>query len=170
MQTPPLTGLASAPVHPNAHADERQDRPTVRLRQLMRPLCLVFAAIWLAPASAEEIFQRETVDGVVVWLQITPSRPHSSTSKEESDHRIVAMLREQATGRAIEDASVTVEVAKKGRVATHWPLAPSVHGPDPAYVGQVPMAGRGTAYRIRLQFRRPGDREAFETEFRYAHH
>lgn len=136
----------------------------------MRPLCAVLAAIFLAPVSGEEIFQREIVDGVVVWLQVTPSQPHSSTRTEESGHRIVAMLLEQATGRPIKGASVTVEVAKGGRTATHWPLAPSIHGPDPAYVGQVPMARRGTAYRIRLQFRRPGDTETLEAEFRYAHH
>jgi hypothetical protein len=32
------------------------------------------------------------------------------------------------------------------------------------------MAGRGTTYRVLVQFHRPRDTETFEAEFRYAHH
>ncbi len=170
MQKPLLISLPSGLARTDGYAGGAHDRRPQRPPQLTRPLCAVLVATCFAPVSAEEIFQRETVDGIVAWLQVTPSQPHSSTMTEESDHRVVALLKEQATGRPIEDASVAVEVARKGRVATHWPLAPSIHGADPAYVGQVPMAGRGTAYRIRLQFRRSGDAQTLEAEFRYAHH
>ncbi len=125
----------------------------------------------LAPCvMAEEAFQARTVDGIVVRLQVTPSRPHGPADKTASPHRIVVLLREKATGRPIDDASVAVEVAKTGRAGAQWPLAPSAVDAGPAYVGQVPMAGRGTAYRILVQFRRPGDDETFEAEFHYAHH
>jgi hypothetical protein len=123
-----------------------------------------------AAASAEEAFQSRTVDGVVVRLQVHPSQPHGSPERRETDHRIVVMLSERASGRSIDDASVAVEVAKAGRAGTRWPLAPSTLDVRPAYVGDVPMAGRGAAYRVLVQFRRPGDTEIYEAEFRYAHH
>jgi hypothetical protein len=127
-------------------------------------------ALLAAAASGAESFQSQAVDGILVQLQVDPSRPHSSTEKGETDHRIVVMLGEKATGRPIADASVAVEVAKAGRVGARWPLAPSTLDVRPAFVGDVPMAGRGTTYRILVQFRRPGDTETFEAEFRYAHH
>jgi len=110
------------------------------------------------------------MDGIRVQLQVHPSQPHWSTERGKTDHRIVVMLSEQATGRPIADASVAVEVAKAGRVGARWPLAPSTLDVRPGYVGDVPMEGRGATYRVLVQFRRPGDRETFEAEFRYAHH
>jgi hypothetical protein len=123
-----------------------------------------------AAASAEESFQSQTVDGIVVRLQVHPSQPHASTERGETAHRIVVMLSARATGRPIDDASVAVEVAKAGRTGTRWPLESSTLDVRPSYVGDVPMAGRGTSYRLLVQFRRPGDTETFEAEFRYAHH
>ena len=127
-------------------------------------------ALLAAAASAQESFQSRTVDGILVQLQVHPSQPHGSTEREETGHRIVVMLSEKATGRPIADASVAVEAAKAGRAGARWPLAPSTLDVRPAYVGDIPMAGRGTTYRVLVQFRRPADAETFEAEFRYAHH
>ncbi|TAH44654.1 MAG: hypothetical protein EYC67_13005 [Betaproteobacteria bacterium] len=168
--TPPRASLTCSVACEGEPIVRGQGLRAGRLRKLARRLFPVIAATCFSPALAEEIFQRETVDGVVVWLQVTPSQGHATTPLGESEHRIVALLRERTTGHPIADAAVAVEVARKGRIATRWPLAPGFHGNDPAYVGQVPMTGRGTAYRLRLQFRQPGDAEALEAEFRYNHH
>ena len=134
----------------------------------MAAACLALAG---TVASAQEAFQAQAVDGIVVRFQVAPSRPpHGPADATESPHRMVVLLRDKATGRPIEDASVAVEVAKTGRVGVRWPLAPGTVDAGPAYVGEVTMAGRGTAYRVLVQFRRPGDAETFEAEFRYAHH
>ena len=128
------------------------------------------ALLLAAGASGEESFQSRTVDGILVQLQVHPSQPHGPTERGETGHRIVVMLSEKATRRPIADASVAVEVAKAGRTGKRWPLELSTLDVRPAYVGDVPMAGRGTTYRVLVQFRRPGDAEPFEAEFRYAHH
>ncbi|MFZ5510269.1 MAG: hypothetical protein ACOZCP_09455 [Pseudomonadota bacterium] len=138
-----------------------------RLWPAMAAACLALAATL---ASAEEAFQVQTVDGIVVRLQVASSRPHGPADSTESPHRVTVVLRDKATGRPIADASVAVEVAKTGRAGARWSLTPGTADGGPAYVGQVPMAGRGTAYRVLVQFRRPGDTETFEAEFRFAHH
>lgn len=150
-------------------ADTLALRVLARRRRASVAAACVFALL-AAAASAEESFQSRTVDGILVRLQVHSSQPHGSMEKRETDHRIAVMLTEKATGRPIADASVAVEVAKAGRAGARWPLAPSTLDVRPAYVGDVPMAGRGATYRVLVQFRRPGDTETFEAEFRYAHH
>ncbi len=88
----------------------------------------------------------------------------------ESLHRIVVLLREAATDRPVDYASVAVDVAKTGRTGARWSLAPSLVDAGRAYVRQALTFGRGTSYRILVEFRRPGDAETFEAEFRYSHH
>lgn len=114
-------------------------------------------------ASAERPSQSQTVDSMVVRMQLHSSAPHGYVAGE-IDHRITVALRDKATMRPISDATVGVEVAKVGRAGTRWPLTWNTH--DAAYVGTVPMAGRGTAYHIRVQFLRPGQAETFEAQFR----
>jgi hypothetical protein len=128
-------------------------------------------------ATAEEPFQSQAVDGIAVRFQVLPLGLHGpvgghgpSGIHREFPHRITVTLTEQATGRAVTDAEVAIEVAKSGRTGERVPLtAEMVDGHHPVYVTEIPLAGRGTTYRIRVQFVRPGS-EPREAEFRYAHH
>jgi hypothetical protein len=148
-------------------------RATRPARDALRRALGVLAGVatLAAPAGATEsfAFQSQAIDGVIARLQIRPSR-HSPTGAAEFDHRIIVLLTDRASDRPVADATVAVDVAKAGRTGRRWPLASGTFEGRPAYLGDVLMAGRGTTYRVLVQFRRPGDAETLEAEFRYAHH
>lgn len=156
-----MTSRASLPA--------RLPRPYGRVATVLGALASVAAFAGPAWAAESFAFQSQAVDGVIARLQIHPSR-HGTTDAAEFDHRIIVLLVDQASERPVADATVAVDLAKAGRTGRRWALAPGSFKGRPAYLGDVLMAGRGTAYRVLVQFRRPGDAETREAEFRYAHH
>lgn len=142
-------------------------------------LALALAAVLSAPygtPEAEELRQRQVLGDVEILVAVPHAgeamqhqTPLDSPAPRADEHHLVVQLFDAATGRQIEDAEVTADVAEKGYAGSRKMLKPTRIDGKPAYGGFFAMPGR-VQYRILVQVRRPGAARAVEAQFEYRHH
>lgn len=139
------------------------------------------AAAWLALYAAASIAQapdapwiERSVPGYRVSLAVesvanaeTPgaNRTHASPA----GHRLTVVIRSDATGRPVELARASVDVAEKGYGGASVPLRKDPAGGRGRYRALVPLA-TGTDYRILVHAVPADERRTLEAEFPYRHH
>jgi hypothetical protein len=152
--------------------------PTTSRQRSRHGLLALWAILSLSvstpPAVAQAVRQQQPVAHANVWLVVTPSGHDRSTAPASaaaaaSGHRLAVILRDTATGAAIPDAHVRVNVAEKGFAGTYYTLGRDVFEGVPAYTGSVSMPGR-TPYRLLVQVMLPRVDRTLEAQFEYRHH
>ena len=88
-------------------------------------------------------------------------------SRGRRDHVVVALF-DDATGRRIEDAEVTVAVMGPGLGSVWTPLEPMRIADMITYGNYFTMPTEG-AYRIQVRIRRPGHAQPVEAAFTHRH-
>jgi hypothetical protein len=121
---------------------------------------------------------RQVVSGVDIYLGIVPAeiiRGHPRRHPERKMHdaataggfHVMVALFDQATGKRITDAEVSVRLGVSSRPGPETRLEPMTIADVLTYGNYVDMA-RGGSYRIDVQIRRPGALEPIRATFSWA--
>ncbi len=140
-----------------------------------------FGVAWLALYAATSIAQspdtlwiERPVPGYRVSLAVesvanaeTPEayRTHASPA----EHRLTVVIRSDATGRSVQLARASVDVAEKGYGGASVALSEGPAGERGLYQALVPLA-IATDYRILVHATPAGESRTLEAEFQYRHH
>lgn len=144
-------------------------------RALLRSLPLLLAAVVpavLLPATSAwaQIIQRKQIEGLEIALGVVPAGgPTDARYAPPDAHRLIVSLTELGTGRAVDGASVSADVAVLGYSGRHQPFERVELDGQPRYVATFSMPGR-TPYRILIHVVAPGRTRTLEAQFRYTHH
>lgn len=147
---------------------------TVR-RALLWSLPLLLAAAMpaaLLPATSAwaQIIQRQQIEYLDVALSIVPAGSPMDAGQAIPDaHRLIVSLTEVGSGRVVDGASVSADVAFLGYSGRHQPFERVELDGQPRYVATFSMPGR-TPYRILIHVVVPDRTPTLEAQFRYTHH
>ena len=142
------------------------------------PLRGLTALLLLLPAAAalgSPPWEAKSVHGYKIALAVEgilePAAPGTEPRHSKAlEHRLLASVREEASGKAARIASVSANVAETGYSGETIPLSPVRSGEDLLYEGRVRLDNK-TAYRILLNAT-PADSggRTLEAQFDYRHH
>ncbi|MFV1996448.1 MAG: hypothetical protein ACC641_00420 [Acidiferrobacterales bacterium] len=130
-------------------------------------------------ANAPENFQ--VVDGVAIYLGVMPAQIIKGHSDEHPEHKmhggvptkghrdhVVVALYDDATGKRIENVTVTAGVMELGLGSNRKKLEPMKIAGTITYGNYFDMPNKNI-YHIKVQIRRPGIKKVIEAQFTHRH-
>lgn len=153
---------------------------TCNLKTLLRAAIACIMALLSSVALADDSSQHKVVNGVAIYLGVMPAemilghpKPHTEAEMHggvpaggHQRHVLVALF-DNATGKRISGAKVSVLVREIGLAGTEKKLEPMLIAGTISYGNYFDMPLTDNPYRILVQIRLPGSTGAIEAEFEY---